>query len=38
MAYFAGPSVGQLAVPAAMLTGYLIPGYMLKKRVDHGTI
>jgi hypothetical protein len=38
IAYFAGPSAGQLAVPAAMLTGYLIPGYMLKNRVDHDTI
>jgi hypothetical protein len=38
IAYFAGPSLGQLAVPVAMLTGYLIPGYLLKKKVDHGTI
>jgi hypothetical protein len=38
IAYFAGPSAGQLAVPAAMLTGYLIPGYMLKSKVNHGTI
>ena len=38
IAYFAGASVGQLAVPAAMLTGYLIPGYLLKKKVDHGTV
>lgn len=38
IAYFAGPSAGQLAVPVAMLTGYLIPGYMLKNRVDHDTI
>jgi hypothetical protein len=38
IAYFAGPSAGQLLVPAAMLTGYLIPGYMLKNRVDHDTI
>jgi hypothetical protein len=38
IAYFAGPAVGPLAVPAAMLTGYLIPGYMLKNKVSHGTI
>jgi hypothetical protein len=37
-AYFAGPSLGQLAAPVAMLTGYLIPGYLLKKKVDHDTI
>jgi len=30
VAYFAGPSIGPLAVPAAMITGYLIPAYMLK--------
>jgi hypothetical protein len=38
IAYFAGPVVGPLAVPAAMLTGYLIPGYMLKSKDNHGTI
>lgn len=38
VSYFAGPAAGPLAVPAAMLTGYLIPGYLLKRRVDHGTI
>lgn len=38
IAYFAGPSAGQLTVPVAMLTGYLIPGYILKNRVDHDTI
>jgi hypothetical protein len=37
IAYFAGPSAGQLAVPAAMLAGYLIPGYMLKNKVSNGT-
>jgi hypothetical protein len=38
IAYFAGPSLSQLAVPAAMLTGYLIPGYMLKSKGNHDTI
>lgn len=35
IAHFAGADVAGLAVPVAMLTGYLIPGYMLKRRVDH---
>ncbi|NMC37207.1 MAG: hypothetical protein GYA41_02655 [Bacteroidales bacterium] len=38
VAFFGGPVIGPLAVPAAMLTGYLIPGYLLKRKVDHGTI
>jgi hypothetical protein len=38
IAYFAGPSIGQLVVPAAMLTGYLVPGYLLKKKIDHETV
>lgn len=38
IAYFAGPSTGPLAVPAAMLTGYLIPCYLLKKKVGHDTV
>jgi len=37
-AHFGGPGIAPLAVPAAMLTGYLIPGYLLKSRVDHGTL
>jgi len=32
--HFAGPSIAPLGVPVAMLTGYLIPGYMLKYKVD----
>jgi len=36
--YFAGPSLGSLSVPAAMLTGYLIPGYLLKRIVDHDKV
>lgn len=35
IARFTGPEVSALAVPVSMLTGYLIPGYMLKRRVDH---
>jgi len=38
VAQFAGPSIAPLAVPVAMLTGYLIPGYMLKRKVDHDTV
>jgi hypothetical protein len=38
VAQFAGPSVAPLAVPVAMLTGYLIPGYLLKRKVDHDTV
>jgi len=38
VAHFAGPSVAPLAVPAAMLTGYLIPGYLLRKKVDHDKV
>jgi hypothetical protein len=37
-AYFAGPSLGQLAVPAGMLAGYLIPGYMLRSKRNHDTV
>jgi len=36
--HFAGPSVAPLGVPVAMLTGYLIPGYMLKYKVDHDKV
>lgn len=38
VAYFAGPSVAPLAVPVAMLAGYLIPGYILRKRVNNDTV
>ena len=36
--HFAGPSLAPLGTPVAMLTGYLIPGYMLKNKVDHDTV
>jgi hypothetical protein len=38
VANFAGPSVAPLATSVAMLTGYLIPGYLLKRKVHHDTI
>jgi len=36
--YFVGPSFASMGTAAAMLTGYLIPGYMLKNKVDNGTV
>jgi hypothetical protein len=36
--FFGGPTIGPLGVPVAMIIGYLIPGYMLKNKVDHDTI
>ncbi|MCX6322505.1 MAG: hypothetical protein NTX93_12000 [Bacteroidia bacterium] len=36
--HFAGPSLAPLGVPVAMLTGYLIPGYLLKNKVDHDKV
>jgi hypothetical protein len=35
---FADPMVSQLGFPIAMIIGYLIPGYMLKRKVDHGAL
>jgi hypothetical protein len=35
---FGGPIIGPLGVPVSMIIGYLIPGYMLKNKVDHDTI
>ena len=35
--HFAGNDIASLSVPAAMLAGYLIPGYLLKRK-DHGTV
>jgi hypothetical protein len=35
---FAGPALAPLGMPVAMLTGYLIPGYMLKNKVDHDKV
>ena len=36
--HFAGPSIAPLGVPVAMLSGYLIPGYMLKNKVKNDTV
>ncbi len=38
IAHFAGQSVTSLIIAAAVLTGYLVPGYLLKRKVDHETI
>jgi hypothetical protein len=35
---FASPSIAPLGMPVAVITGYLIPGYMLKKKDNHDTI
>jgi hypothetical protein len=35
---FAGPSLAPLGMPLAVITGYLIPGYMLKNRVGHDKV
>ena len=38
LVHFAGPSLALLGTPVAMLTGYLIPGYMLRNKVTHDTV
>jgi len=38
VSYFPGPAAGPLALPASMLTSYLIPGYLLKSKFDHLTV
>jgi hypothetical protein len=35
---FAPPSFAPLGMPIAVLTGYLIPGYMLRNKVNHDTV
>jgi len=38
VAHFGGDIISGLAVPAAMITGYLIPGYLLRKKGSHDTV
>lgn len=38
VAHFGGPDISPLAVPAAMLTGSLIPGYLLRRKNGHDTV
>jgi hypothetical protein len=35
---FAGPGLSPLGMPVAVLFGYLIPGYLLKTRIDHDKV
>ena len=35
---FAGPAIAPLGMPVAMIVSYLIPGYMLKNKVDHDKV
>jgi hypothetical protein len=37
VAHFGGETVSGLAMPVAMIVGYLIPGYLLRKRGSHDT-
>jgi hypothetical protein len=36
-AHFGGDIVSGLSVPVAMITGYLLPGYLLRKKGSHET-
>lgn len=38
VAHFGGDIVSGLTVPAAMITGYLIPGYLLRRTGSHETV
>ena len=38
LVHFAGPSLALLGTPVAMITGYLIPGYMLRNKVNYDTV
>ena len=38
LVHFTGPSLTLLGTPVAMLTGYLVPGYMLRNKVNHETV
>jgi hypothetical protein len=37
-AHFGGDIVSGLSVPVAMITGYLLPGYLLRKKGSHETL
>lgn len=37
-ASFAGPSIAPLGMPLAVITGYLVPGYLLKNRVENDKV
>jgi len=38
LAHFTGGAISDLSIPAAMLFGYLIPGYMLRKKKENNEI
>ena len=38
LVHFAGPELAPLGTPVAMLIGYLIPGYMLKNKINHDKV
>lgn len=38
VAHFSGPHIESLSIPLAMLLGYLIPGYLLRKEENNGTV
>ena len=38
LAHFGGETVSGLAMPAAMVIGYLVPGYLIRKRGSHDTV
>lgn len=35
---FGGPGIAPLGMPVAVLFGYLIPGYILKNKIDHDKV
>ena len=38
VAHFGGETVSGLAMPVAMITGFLVPGYLLKRKGSHDTV
>jgi uncharacterized membrane protein len=38
VAHFGGDTVSVLTMPVAMVIGYLVPGYLLRKRGSHDTV
>jgi hypothetical protein len=38
VAAFGGPDIAPFAIPAAMITGYLIPGYLIRRKSSHDTV
>jgi hypothetical protein len=38
ISYFAGGDFSPFAVACAMVTGYLVPGYLIRRRISHDTV